>query len=182
MLVWTNFSLHYQSSIGFLCIPHKTYNSIILCILRMREIMKRGKWRKIRWCWWSDEYDMRRNKKSLLFHQIHWIKVSLLCTQTSADKPQKYSMLFFAFYHFLCDMYLVWDWCWSFRFAQPDLFRTYKDSQTGNFCYTYCENVLFSSHDAIIGNKFLQTIKIILRIYSCLTQTGSSTANIQSFW
>ena len=103
-------------------------------------------------------------KKSLLFHQIHWIKVSLLCTQTSADKPQKYSMLFFAFYHFLCDMYLVWDWCWSFWFAQPDLFRTYKDSQTGNFCYTYCENVLFSSHDAIIENKFMQTIKNILKI------------------
>ena len=46
MLVWTNFSLHYQSSIGFLCIPHKTYNSIILCILRMREIMKEGNRKK----------------------------------------------------------------------------------------------------------------------------------------
>ena len=96
---------------------------------------------------------MRRNKKSLLFLLIHSIKVSLLFTQTSADKPQKYSLLFFAFYHFLCYTYLVWDWCWSFRFAQPDLFRTYRDSQTGNFCYTYRENVLFSSHDAIIGNR-----------------------------
>ena len=164
MVVWTNFSLNYQSSIGFLCIPHKTYNSIILCILRMREIMKEGNRKKYDDAGEAMNTICEEIKKSLLFHQIHWIKVSLLCTQTSADKPQKYSMLFFAFYHFLCDMYLVWDWCWSFWFAQPDLFRTYKDSQTGNFCYTYCENVLFSSHDAIIENKFMQTIKNILKI------------------
>ena len=73
----------------------------------MREIMKEGNREKYDDAGEAMNTICEEIKKSLLFLQMYSIKVSLLFTQTSADKPQKYSMLFFAFYHFLCDTYLV---------------------------------------------------------------------------
>ena len=107
---------------------------------------------------------MRRNKKSLLFLLIHSIKVSLLFTQTSADKPQKYSMLFFLFITFC----VIRIWCeidaevlglhsliffGRTEIAKPETFVT-------RIVKMYYFHLMMRSLEI----EFMQTIKIILKI------------------
>ena len=120
ILVWTNFSIHYQSNDRFLYIPHKAHNAIILCILRKIKSKKgnRGKHDDV-----GGTMNMICKEIKFLLLQIDWIKVSLLDSNICKKSHKSIQCLsFFTFYCLFYYTYLVWDWCWSFRFSLPDLF------------------------------------------------------------
>ena len=101
ILVWTNFSIHYQSNDRFLYIPHKTHNAIILCILRKIKSKKgiRGKHDDV-----GGTMNMICKEIKFLLLQIDWIKVILL--DSNICKKSHKSIQCLSFLYFLLPLLL----------------------------------------------------------------------------